>query len=218
MRRALAVLLICASSACSSNSDTARVAAIVWGYVSGSAPRITRDQAAAVPYATMGMSLGSGPEGLLVLGTIMQDRAEWYAGDRILVTTTRNGQIMRTVGLPYDLGELRQERASGVAPAMGEATEPARLTFDFPDLGVFEARAACSQRDVGTEAIDILGASIPTRHIVQHCEVPVLKWSFDNDFWEDPGSGLAWRSSQHIHPQLPVVHLEVLRPIEATSG
>jgi hypothetical protein len=77
---------------------------------------------------------------------------------------------------------------------------------------VFGATAQCSRRAVGDETIQIFGAPIATRHVVEHCDVPTIRWRFDNDFWEDRMSGYVWRSSQHIHPKAPVLTLEVFRP------
>ena len=215
MKRVFAVFLAFSSCACSMDSDTGRIGSLALDLVRGSSTRVTREQAAAVPYASMGMAVGSGPQGLLVLGMLTPDQAEWYAGEHIFVATAPNGQILRTIGLPYDLGGLRLDMTPADQNTQGEASSLARrITFDFPDLGIYNAGAQCTARDLGDESVDILGASLSTRHVVQHCEVPVLKWRFDNDFWRDPDTGLVWRTSQHIHPKSPAVTLEVLRPVQ----
>ena len=218
LKHTMAVLLGLSLSACNGNSDTARTAQLIYDYVRGTPQQITRDQAAAVPYATMGMALGGGPQGLLVLGSITAEQADWFAGERVFVAT-RRGQIVRTLGLPYDLGALHIEPAAGETPARAGTILPQdRVAFDFPDLGIFGAIAQCSAKDAGADTVEILGAALPTRHIVQHCDVPVLSWRFDNDFWEDLGTGQIWRSSQHIHPKSPPVTLVVLRPVEGDGA
>ena len=60
-----------------------------------SAEKIPRERAAAVPYATMGMALGSSAQALLVLGTITQDELDWFAGEQVFIRT-RNGRVIRT--------------------------------------------------------------------------------------------------------------------------
>ena len=71
---------------------------------------------------------------------------------------------------------------------------------------------------MGDDSIEIFGSRIPTRHIVEHCIVQVLRWNFDNEFWQDRTSGYVWRSSQHIHPKSPPLILEVLRPEQNGPG
>jgi hypothetical protein len=207
---ATAVLL----SGCAGDSDVLRVGKFLIGTFNGSGEKITRERAGAVPYATMGLELGANPEVLLVLGTAMGDNQEWFAGDSIFVAT-RQGHIIRTAGLPYDLGGIRVLSPNSSGPAGG--TQSFYLV-DFPDLGVYATPLLCSSRLVGEDSVEILGASIPTRHVVEHCEVRALKWAYDNDFWEDRMTGMVWRSSQYVHPKSPPVILEVLRPPQGNAG
>jgi hypothetical protein len=89
---------------------------------------------------------------------------------------------------------------------------------DFPDLGIFSAPLQCSSKAVGNENVEILGAAIPTRHVVEDCELTALKWRFQNHFWQDQMTGAIWRSSQYIHPKSPPVMLEVFRPVQPAGG
>jgi len=162
----------------------------------------------------MGLALGANPEVLLVLGTAMGGNQEWFAGDNIFLAT-RQGHIIRTAGLPYDLGGIR---SLSPASSMPGAETPSLFLIDFPDLGVYAAPLLCSSKLMGDDTVEILGASIPTRHFVEHCEVSVLKWTFENDFWQDAKTGVMWRSSQYVHPKSPPVILEVLRPPQESGG
>jgi hypothetical protein len=94
---------------------------------------------------------------------------------------------------------------------------PTSYSLDFPDMGVFGAVAQCTNQDQGEETVTILGGDIATRHVVEHCSVPVMRWSFDNDYWQDPRTGYVWRSRQYVHPKSPPIVLEVFRP-EDTAG
>jgi hypothetical protein len=207
---AAAILL----SGCAGDSDVERAGKFLVGTFNGSGEKISRERAAAVPYATMGLALGSNPEVLLVLGTATGGNQEWFAGDAIFVAT-RDGHIIRTAGLPYDLGGIRSLSSASNVPS---AAAPSLFLVDFPDLGVYAAPLLCSSKLVGDDTIEILGASIPTRHIVEQCQVSALKWTFENDFWQDVQTGAMWRSSQYVHPKSPPVILEVLRPAEAGGG
>jgi len=201
-------------SGCAGDSDVERVGKFLVGALSGSGEKISRERAGAVPYATMGLALGSNPELLLVLGTATADQQEWFAGESIFVAT-RRGHIIRTAGLPYDLGGIRSLSANTAAPGGGTAS---LYLVDFPDLGVFGAPLQCSSKVVGEESVEILGAAIPTRHIIENCELTALKWNFENHFWQDPMTGAMWRSSQYVHPKSPPVILEVLRPVQQAGG
>jgi hypothetical protein len=211
--KALSVLPIGLLGGCANDSDLVQVGRVYASYIGGSNVKITRDQAAAIPFATMGLELGSNPQALLILGMVATDELNWYAKDQLFVATQR-GRVIRTVGLPFDLGALYIPPANPQIPEspMNAGTERLRFSVDFPDLGIFNAPAECSRKDAGDDTVEIFGASIPTRRIVEHCTVPAMRWSFDNQFWEDRTSGYVWRSSQHIHPKSPPVVLEVFRP------
>jgi hypothetical protein len=204
------ILLACCLTACTQDSDVVRVGNILFQAVSGSVEKIPRERAAAIPYATMGMELGSSAQVLLVLGTAGQDELDWFAGEQVFVAT-RGGRVIRTAGLPYDLGGIHPLSTASAAGSPGGAASTL-FSLDFPDLGIFGATAQCSSRDLGEDAINILGARISTRHIVEHCAVKLMRWNFDNEYWTDNMTGYVWRSSQHIHPKAPPLILEVLRP------
>lgn len=209
MKRVCAILPFLMLVACE-DSDVYKVGAVLVNSVTGNPEKITRERAAAIPYATLGLELGSSPELLLVLGTDAAGELDWFAGDQVFVRT-RNGKVTRTVGLPYDLGGSRPVQAVATAARAGVAAVE-QYSLDFPDLGVFGATENCSSRQAGEETITILGSSIPAMHVVEHCTVTDMRWNFDNDFWTDKGSGYIWRSRQYIHPDLPPVILEVFRP------
>jgi len=209
MRRIFAILPAFLVMACQ-DSDLYKVGTVLVASVTNDPEKIPRDRAAAVPYASMGLELGSSPELLLVLGTNSAGDLDWYAGDMVFVRT-RKGLITRTVGLPYDLGGLRELPAPNAAVTAG-VPAAAQYSLDFPDLNIFGATAECTRKSMADENIAILGSAIPSVHIVEHCTVPSMRWNFDNDYWLDRGTGYVWRSSQHIHPNSPPVLLEVFRP------
>ena len=202
-------------TACARDSEVLQVGSVLLNSVSRSSVKIPRERAAAIPYATMGLEIGSSDQALLILGTTTQDELDWFAGEQVFVRT-RGGRVIRTAGLPYDLGGLRALPVAGGTAAGGAA--PMLYSLDFPDLGVFGATAQCASRDLKDDTIEILGARILTRHITEHCSVQALRWNFDNEFWRDRTSGYVWRSSQHIHPKSPPLILEVLRPEQNNGG
>jgi hypothetical protein len=190
-------------------TDTGRMAQALMGTVWPDEPvRVTRERAAEIPFASMGAQLGDGNQGLLVLGANTAQQAEWYSGDLIMIRT-RSGRIVRTAGLPFDLGGADVRPATGAPAARGASVA---LFYDFPDLGVFGAAGYCSERDAGPETIQILGTAIATRRVVESCEVESLDWAFQSQYWKDPATNYVWRSRQYIHPKSDPVTLEVFRP------
>jgi hypothetical protein len=106
MKRFWPVPLVLLLAGCVQDSDVVQAGTFLWNSFDKSAEKIPRERAAAVPYATMGMELGSSAQALLILGTITRDELDWFAGEQVFVRT-RNGRVIRTAGLPYDLGGLR---------------------------------------------------------------------------------------------------------------
>ena len=198
-------------TACSSDSEVVQVGEFFYTLATAEPVRISRESAAAIPYATMSLALGSSSQVLLILGSTADGDRDWFAGDQVFVRT-RHGRVIRTVGLPYDLGGLRILPADAAPGSPTTGTLPSQYVLDFPDLGVFGATAQCSSKNAGVENVVILGTSVATRHIVEHCGVAAMKWNFDNEYWLDVMTGYVWRSSQHIHPKSAPLILEALRP------
>lgn len=199
-------------SACQ-DSDVFKVGTILVNSITQTPEMISRERVASIPYATMGLQLGATPEVLFILGSQNASELDWYAGEDVFVRT-RNGRVVRTVGLPYDLGGARDAVPAANSTPLTAIAASAQYLLDFPDLGVFGATAQCTTKDMGDTNIQILGSELSTRHIVEHCAVQPMRWNFDNDYWTDRANGFVWRSRQHVHPSLPPVNLEVFRPAQ----
>src|SRR5712671_8135020 len=139
MSKFLSLPLVFLLTACA-NSDVEQVGDFVLSSFDKTQQKVSRERAAAVPYATMGVELGSSAQALLILGTIAQDELDWFAGEQVFVRT-RNGRVIRTAGLPYDLGGLRNLSTNSMLSGTEGSSGPKLLSLDFPDLGVFGATA-----------------------------------------------------------------------------
>lgn len=170
--------------------------------------KVSLEEAASVPYASIGVKLDGSTQIMLVLASDAAGRQLWTSSARIAITTD-HGRIVQTAGLEHNLGALgAHHMASDLA---GGAVH---WDADFPDLGFFSIPITCQQHLVGDETIVVLGKSIQTHRIDESCaaEGAPLNWSFKNTYWRDPASGLAWRTVQHIHPRLGAIEIEMLRP------
>jgi hypothetical protein len=218
MRRGLAgatlLLLAGCSSADSGNTNYAQFYQLVKQSVSATfgTVRVTRDQAASIPYASMGYSLDGGNQMLLVLATDSGRELLW-TGPSHAVIVTRDGRIVRTVGLGHDLAGLTTPGTAAPAPAAASrgSFTSSRLE-DFPELGLYGTLVSCRARLVGRQTIQILDQAITTNRVDEACQSQRPDWSFVDSYWVDPDNGLVWRSRQHIHPKGAEIETEVFRP------
>jgi hypothetical protein len=216
MRRWLGLLaaapLVAALTGCdSSNSDALRLGTLAYqqlGHVFGD-DNIPRARVVAIPYATIGVRLGGGAESLLVLAGISQHDLQWLGGTTISITT-RDGRIIRTVGLEHNLDGFQGPVADKPGAASGQGAY--HYIYDLIDRNTYGVFVRCTQSDTGAEAITIIGVHHDTRHIVEHCEAPQLDWTFQNDFWTDAATGYVWKTTQYVHPDLDPLTIQILRP------
>jgi Group 4 capsule polysaccharide lipoprotein gfcB, YjbF len=179
----------------------------------GGSSHITREQAAAVPYASIGYRLNDGPEQLLVLATDSGEEQLWTSGAHVVIVT-RGGRVVRTVGLPQDVAGMTPERGQQLfepAAAMKGSLTNIRLE-DIPSIPAYGAAIKCVAQPQGIETIVLLGHGVTTRKIDETCRSDALGWSFTDSYWVDPDSTLVWRSIQHIDPKGEKLEIETLRP------
>jgi len=204
---AAAIMLAgCSSIGRGDISSVYLIAKSVWG---GSRQNVTLQEAASVPYASMGVRLGDGEETMIILAGDTGGQRLWTSSARIALTTS-DGRIVRTAGFEHNLGGYEP---LGESPLDG-GVHIVRWQADFPDLNLYSVPITCRDRQAGNVTITILGTEVHTKRIEETCASAGgrLDWSFKNTYWVDPDSGLIWRSIQHVHPQLDAIESEILRP------
>ena len=175
--------------------------------------RVTRQQAAAIPYASLGFSLDDGNQNILVLATDSGGELLWTSAAHVVIVT-RQGRIVRTLGLGHDLAGVttRDERPlPGPAAALIAPFTSTRLE-DFPERGLYGVLVSCRAHLVGRQSIKILGQAIPVSRVDESCTSRRPEWTFTDTFWVDGDTGQVWRSRQHIHPDGGTVETELFRP------
>lgn len=212
---ALALAAAACSSGNSGNTNYAQFFQLVRQSLSAGfgKARITREQAAAIPYASLGYTLDGGHQGLLVLATDSGGDLLWTSAAHVVIVT-REGRIVRTVGLGKDLSSLTPLDQSGLPPVAAAVRAPFSSTRleDFPDLGLYGVRISCRATLAGRQNIKILGQLIATLRVDEACTSRNPDWSFTDSFWVDKDSGFVWRSRQHVHPKGMLVETEIFRP------
>ena len=173
--------------------------------------KVTRAQAAAIPYASLGYRLDGGNQMMLLLATDTNGDLLWTSSNHVVIVT-RDGRIVRSIGLGRDLAGLNtSNRAPPLSAAFKSSFSTSRFE-DFPDLGLYGVSVTCRASAVGRQKIAILGQAITTVRVDERCRSDRLDWSFVDSFWVDADSGLVWRSRQTIHPKGGIVELDTLRP------
>lgn len=213
---AILALLLCGCSS-SGGSDYASYYALLRQGFSQSfgSGAISRQEAAAIPYASMGVRLDDGPESLLVLGSDTNGDQLWTSKAKIVVMT-HDGRILRTVGLEHDLTALAPQTGTAL-PAPGAALTGSRafiLRADFADMGLYNTAVTCRMAAQRRETITILGRGLNTMRIDEACRADTMSWRFTNSYWVDAQSGFVWRSVQHLHPKGGIARTEIFRPAE----
>lgn len=174
---------------------------------------ISLQQAAGIPYASMGWRLNGGAQNIIVLASDNGQEQMWTSAARV-VLVTKDGRVKRTVGLAHDMAALVPRASEGFqAPsANAKASTAQQYTADFPDAGIYGAQITCRTASKGARAITILEQRIATIRIEENCSSRSLRWSFTNVYWTDPQTGFVWRSRQNIHPAGTVLETEIFRP------
>ena len=179
----------------------------------GGDTHVTRDEAAAISYASIGYRLNDGPEQLLVLATDSGEEQLWTSASHVVVVT-RGGRIVRTVGLPHDLAAVTPQQGQRLTAPVDKTRRPLPMTRleDFPDIPIYGAAIKCIASPGVPETIVILGRGVATTRVTETCRSDVLDWSFSDSYWVDPQNALVWRSIQHVSPKGEKVEIETLRP------
>lgn len=174
---------------------------------------ITRDQAAAIPYASLGFRIDGSNENLLVLATDNNGDLLWTAASHI-VLLTHGGRVLRSVGLPHDIAATTAQSAGGLPPLSDALRAPYRSTrlVDLPDIGAYGVVVNCVTTAKGRQNLSIIGTTVATTRIDETCRSTRPRWSFTDNYWIDAQTGFTWHSVQHLHPSGTTIQIEVFRP------
>ena len=212
---ALAFAVASCSSSNSGNTNYAQFYQLMRESLSASFGkiRVTRDQAASVAYASMGYSLDGGNQAMLILATDSGGELLWTSAAHVVIVT-RQGRIVRTLGLDHDLSGLTTRNNAPPPPLTAAFQAPFTSTRlqDFPELGLYGIQVSCRAHMVGRQSINILGQAVPAVRVDESCRSSQPDWSFTDNFWVDGDNGLVWRSRQHVNPKGGTVETEIFRP------
>jgi hypothetical protein len=173
---------------------------------------VSRGEAAAIPYSTIGIRIGNSAQGLLVLGSKTGASCLWTSGSHIVVVT-EGGRIAKTAGLPWNLGGTTFITPDPAADFLKPIPQSrSSRTLDFPDLKRFSVGISSTFESRGYTTITILGQALDTQMMVENCICAEFDWEFQNIYWVDRENGIVWRTVQTSHPKLDPLQIELFRP------
>ena len=176
-------------------------------------PPIPRSRIDSIPYASMTAKFGRGGRALIILARVDGEDHHWFSASRT-VLVTRRGRVIRTAGFPANLKWTRLIDEDPLRPR-GNGRGPTSSFRRLVDLGPpdhYGVMITSRLESLGAASIVIAELQFDTQVFVERCAARELDWSFENRYWVDPENGLIWKSIQHVHPDLPPVELELLKP------
>jgi hypothetical protein len=147
---------------------------------------------------------------MLVLATVDAGNLSWISADRSGFVT-RQGRVTRTFGLGPDLRETRDLESDPIASRHFDFALSSRRTIDVVEPLAFGVPVASTFEVVGRRTIAILDATHDTVLVRETGRAPLLRWTFENEFWLDFADGYVWKSVQHFSPLLPPLEIEVYK-------
>ena len=174
---------------------------------------IPRARIDSIPYATMSAKFGRNPRALTVLRRVDNKELYWFAGNQI-VLVTRAGRLVRTAGLPANLKRtwIMDDDPLGTLQDGVHPTDSYRRLVDLGPPDRYGIMVTSQLESVGPASVVISELQFETQLWRERNTAREFDWSYENRYWVDPDNGLLWKSIQHVHPDLPPVELEVLKP------
>ena len=129
----------------------------------------------------------------------------WLTADGIGLYL-RQGVLVSTRGLGQD---LMAADVADVIRAIQTGHGTAIKIHDYLDGEdqMYRRSFYCTIRTKGREKLNIYGLSVATRHVVESCQNPELK--YENDYWISSGNRI-WQSRQWIGPDLQYLTMQYL--------
>lgn len=176
---------------------------------------LTNAQIDDIPYASMGVRIGSSAPVIMILANINGAKLHWASADRVVLITER-GRLVKTIGMPRDLLSTRWTGADSLLPVLHRVpgTEDSRVgrIIDLRPKDDFSVPVESRCEWLGEETLTLVGRMRRTVMLSEHIKVGKWRWKAENRYWFDVDSGLMLKSRQQYCPEVAAITMEVLRP------
>ena len=213
MKFFLSIFLLISLGSCA-KIDTSRIAPgysqayiALKQYFSGYENNIEPEVIKNIPYASMLVRIGKGPEALMILESINDDDYSWVSADGVYLVIN-NGKIIKTHGLNNNLKEKLTPSISWDEDLYGNKEFVSYSSFSQPtfnNLKVISTYEVFKQTDV-----ELIFGNKTLTLIEENINANQVGWRETNKYWVDD-SNFVWKSIQSISPRLPKIYIEVTK-------
>ncbi len=151
-----------------------------------------------VPYSFAKINIGRSGSGLMILLSINDDVYEWV-GSNGEVIFTKNGKIIRTIGLEYDVNILNPKINF---LNCGECYSQYFIELSNPKALINQNSFFKNSHKEKLELIKKIDATV----MIENFSTSKFKWTGENIYWFDD-SGQVIKSNQQIHPSLGEIEI-----------
>jgi hypothetical protein len=160
-----------------------------------------------IPYASILVKIGKGPEALMILENIDQEDYVWVSADGVYLVIN-NGKIIQTYGLPNNLKEKLSPTINWDEDIYENKEFISYNSYNSPALN--NLKVISKYTDKGKENIELTFNTKNLNLIEEKINSNDIGWSKTNFYWVDENN-FVWKSIQNISPKLPEIYIEVAK-------
>ncbi len=160
-----------------------------------------------IPYASILVKIGKGPEALMILETINEEDYVWVSADGVYLVTN-NGKIIQSYGLINNLKEKLSPSLNWDENLYENKEFISYNSFDPPALNNLKVISKYTNK--GKVNIELTFGTKNLNLIEEKISSNEIGWSGTNSYWVDENN-FVWKSIQNISPKLPEISLEVTK-------
>ena len=160
-----------------------------------------------IPYASMKVRIGNGPEALMILESVNGDNHTWVSADEVYLVTN-HGRIVKTQGLPNNLYEKLSTFESWNASIAAKSEYVSYVSFRDPELNNLKTVSKFSDLGMTVQSLTFFEKELLL--VKESVNADLVGWNQENTYLIDE-ENFVWKSVQHISPRLPPIYYEVTK-------
>ena len=176
---------------------------LIFGYDNQIDPQIIEN----IPYASIKVRIGKGPEALMILQRVNGEEYTWVSADDVYIVI-KNGKIIRTQGLPNNLFEKFTSFRDWKEITDKDEEFISYFSFRNPELNNLEVSS--QYLNEGKIELQLTFDKKELLLINESLLAESIGWKKTNSYWLDENN-YVWKSIQHISPRLPPIYYEVTK-------
>ena len=176
---------------------------LIFGYDNQIDPQIIEN----IPYASIKVRIGKGPEALMILQRVNGEEYTWVSADEVYIVI-KNGKIIKTQGLPNNLFDKLTSFRDWKDITDKDVKFISYFSFRNPELNNLEVSS--QYLNEGKIELQLTFDKKELLLINESILAESIGWKKTNSYWLDENN-FVWKSTQHISPRLPPIYYEVTK-------